>query len=876
LAKASNQSLFEGTASPEAVRKLSAKLASPVRVLSIEIKPMTLTMQVQDPAAPSQVNEYTYRNLAGVPALILSAVVGPTPVRLSLINPNLEENLFNLGEVNLNAVPTAVCEAVQQVALDGGGAVQSITIQRHIFILPQQSSGDVEWRIAVGGPRESATAYADAQGRITHLDLSGTRRAETLDYTQDAKTLADAIGTIRNQFGAGPIYNHIGVSRLNVGFTVRDPNNPKETHGYFCNLNGINVGLGDALQLNIPKSAFDKPTEFFSIDDIDWSRVPSIKKIALEKIVLPNGHVLSMDLSKPAPKLKEQPLRWRVQVVAGMMGESGFAQFDPKSGQLTKIELPPSQVKAVDYLEPVNTQELLANIKEDFGQGAQFKEISIDHNGATVKAVAPGKRDEIQQYTYDARERANPESSNFPKSPFDSFEEKDLFGIAELQSFEARIPELEKKTIERLRIPDGRIKHLTFYRRSPFYPGNKKLLLQIWCEGKGDGRIIYDPSGSEYDIVGGHPVGPLQTTAPQMKSGIFVGEAGRFTSPAPSKANNRDVEALLKQWNAVMDADAAAEEKCNATRWGQLAEKGPVTPADISLQDSREYSLAERGRIETAKKCLAFLERPETKALMPQLITTTEQHGLDHRKFFDLDFWRATIRRMTASNELKKLTEEHWEEFRQDGFPKEGPNLKPWQQKYLGLEAEEKAAREERHRIMEKYRGTSQPNFKPLGITDATADRVARFDTLFTSFLTLSQKYGDTRWGKMRVSAPDKVLRLPREEFRKWAKVQRELLDCVDQILKIFAERNPPADAIMSSKAAAHASKREFWESHRKVWDVSCQQSKLLDKNWADWVAHGFPDAEAKYKPWQKDVMRLQSEINAAQQHIDELSPAHK
>jgi hypothetical protein len=697
-----NQSLFDGTASQEAVRKLSAKMASPVRVLSIEIKPMTLTMQVQDPAAPGQVNEYTYRNLAGVPSMILPTIEGPTPVRLSLINPNLEENLFNLDEVNLNAVPTAIRDAVQRVALDGGGTVQSITIHRHIFILPQRSSGDVEWRIAVAGPRESATAYADAQGSITRLDVSGTRRAETLDYTQDVEMLADAIGRIRNRFGAGPIYNHMSVSRINVGFTVRDSNNPNETHGYGCDLNGIHLGMTDALQLKIPKSSFDKPTEFFSIDDIDWSRVPSIKKIALEKIVLPNGHVLSMDLSKPAPKLKEQPLRWRVQVIAGMMGEYGFAEFDPKSGQLTKIELPPSQVKAVDYLESANTQELLANIKEDFSQGAQLMEINIDHEGATVEAAAPHP-DEIQSYRYNAKERAEPRAAGFTKSD-QNFDRKDLFGIAELQSFEARIPELEKKTIERLRIPDARIKHLTFYRRSPFYPGNKKLLLQIWCEGKGEGRVVYDPSGTEYDIVGGYPLGPVHTTAPQMKSGIFVGQDARFAGPRSSKTSDRDVEALLKQWNTVMDADATAEEKCNATRWGQLAEKGLVTPADISREDSREYRLAERGRIETAKKCLAFLERPKTKALMPQLITTIERHGLDQRKSFDLDFWRATIRRMTASNELKKLTEENWEEFRHGGYPKEGPNLKPWQRKYLGLEAEEKAAREERHRIIEKYR----------------------------------------------------------------------------------------------------------------------------------------------------------------------------
>ena len=84
-------------------------------------------------------------------------------------------------------------------------------------------------------------------------------------------------------------------------------------------------------------------------------------------------------------------------------------------------------------------------------------------------------------------------------------------------------------------------------------------------------------------------------------------------------------------------------------------------------------------------------------------MTTTERHGLDQRKFFDPQFWHATIRRMVASNELKKTTEEHWDEFLHNGSPAEGPNLKDWQRKYLHVEAEEKAAREERHRIIAKY-----------------------------------------------------------------------------------------------------------------------------------------------------------------------------
>ena len=697
------QSLFEGTSSQEAVAKLSEKLKAPVRVLKIEIQPETLSIQVQDPAAPTQVNEYTYRKLTGLPAMILPTVSGPKAVRLNLINPNLEENLFDLGEVNFAAVPETVREAARRVALDGGGTARTIQIQRRVGILPP-SSGDIQWDISVAGPRESASAYADAQGRIRRLNLDGTFRAQALDYTKDSKALAEAVAQIRDQFGSGPVFNHFSVSRLDVSFSARASKDSNETRGYNCNLNGIRLGLNDAMNIKLPKMMETK-REFFSIDDADWSRVPAMCKTALAKINLPHPNIHSIELEKPPPTLRERPLRWRAQVIEGAMGEYGFVEFDPKSGQVTHVQPPDSQVKPVDFLDPSKTPELLANIKEDFGPAARFQEITINRDSAFVKGTAPAHPAEVRQYDYNAAKRADPGIANSFKNPMDEKSSpQDLFSAGEFQTYETRLSELERKTIDRLRLTEGKIDRLTFFKQSPFYPGNKKLLLEIRCQGKGDdGRIVYDPAGTEFDLVGGHPSGPVRTTGPQMKSGIFTGADERFTYPNSSKTSDKEVETLFKQWTAVMDADAAAEEKCNATRWGRLAEKGPVSPADISKEDSREYRLAERGRLETAKKCLAFLERPKTKALMAQLMATTEQHGLDHRKFFDLDFWRATIRRMTASNELKKLNEEHWEEIRQDGFPKEGPNLKPWQQNYLRLEADEKAAREERQRIRAKY-----------------------------------------------------------------------------------------------------------------------------------------------------------------------------
>jgi hypothetical protein len=75
-------------------------------------------------------------------------------------------------------------------------------------------------------------------------------------------------------------------------------------------------------------------------------------------------------------------------------------------------------------------------------------------------------------------------------------------------------------------------------------------------------------------------------------------------------------------------------------------------------------------------------------------------------------------------------------------------------------------------------------------VTDVTPERVAKFDTQFTSYLALAQKYDDTRWGKMRASQPENVPNLPRKDFREWAKAQRELLECVTQLLKVYSERH--------------------------------------------------------------------------------------
>ena len=73
------------------------------RVFSIEIQPTEMIVLVRSPEAPNHLDEYRYRTASyrgGSRRLFsMPGVVGPRPAQPVMINPNLEESLFDLAEV---------------------------------------------------------------------------------------------------------------------------------------------------------------------------------------------------------------------------------------------------------------------------------------------------------------------------------------------------------------------------------------------------------------------------------------------------------------------------------------------------------------------------------------------------------------------------------------------------------------------------------------------------------------------------------------------------------------------------------------------------------------------------------------------------------
>ena len=449
--------LFAGTAAKEAITELSKKIGHPARALDVDITPLSLIVRVQDPAQPSHIDEYGFEHIYGFNGYIHSVhIYGPRPVQLTLINENLEENLFDLNEVNIAGTPEVSKSALDRTALEGG-AVAAIHIQRHLFLIPSAHCGDVEWQIHVKSDREYADVYADAEGRINRLNLDGTNRAKNLNLFADVKDVQYIVGMMREVFGSTPGILKLHLNKNFLGFDARDPQKPKRLMSFTANLNGVLMGL-DAFGGG-PGAQQLPDDRFFAVDDVDWSRIPEMLKQAQLKLEIPKGGVYGVTLVKPTFGGSAQALRWTVEIRDGE-GENGEVEFDSK-GAVMLVRLPKSRQAHVSMFEPDGARKAMLGIKKSFGPHAKLIELRFDENRVIITAPNPKQPGHLRDFVYDEDHFVDMLSSDM--TPFYRGVKPESF--FDLDEIEAHLPpnlaQLEKTTLERLRITDGGIERIT-------------------------------------------------------------------------------------------------------------------------------------------------------------------------------------------------------------------------------------------------------------------------------------------------------------------------------------------------------------------------------------------------------------------------------
>jgi hypothetical protein len=131
-----------------ALAELRAKASG--KLLRLEIRPSELVLQAEDPTTPGAVVELRYRD---------GKVSEPEQAALRG-KGQLAENLFDLGDVKLDAVPELAREAVRRVDAESG-AVELVLIRR---ALPE--TDEVRVRVYVASPRQSGYIDADRTGQL--------------------------------------------------------------------------------------------------------------------------------------------------------------------------------------------------------------------------------------------------------------------------------------------------------------------------------------------------------------------------------------------------------------------------------------------------------------------------------------------------------------------------------------------------------------------------------------------------------------------------------------------------------------------------------------------------------------------------------------
>lgn len=155
LGDAAGEDMLAAESIDKAVAAISAKVgADPMQVVELVFTELSVTVQAVDPAAPTELNQWTYT----------AGAVGPLrPVDYGDDAEALRQNLFSVAEVPTGAIVTAIDNAVDASGIVDG-TVQSVVVKRNLPFTEQ-----LHILLNVQGERSSKQVRTDLAGTVTDI-----------------------------------------------------------------------------------------------------------------------------------------------------------------------------------------------------------------------------------------------------------------------------------------------------------------------------------------------------------------------------------------------------------------------------------------------------------------------------------------------------------------------------------------------------------------------------------------------------------------------------------------------------------------------------------------------------------------------------------
>lgn len=495
-----DDSWFDEGRAQSALETIFDRANHPTKILSLELRPQELEVELQDPAQPKHIDAWTDTIVVGaVRRLVLGSesISGPRPVDPTLPNPNLDANLFEFKPADAAAIPKLIAAAIQRALLEDAAVVSHMELRRQLHLVPEPSSGPPQWSIEVTSGRERAEIYADLAGDITHANLDGTRRAASLNYLNGGKELDDLVATIADIFPKQPTIKSVIVYNHNLTIEALNPDHPERDARFNAGLNGVYRDLLDTM-VNIAIPGQDPPGRF-AITDVDWSLLPKLEQAARDRLQLPGGKVGLVKLTKPASGVGGPILEWEINIAsADDHAVEGYVTFDG-TGNIIRTHYPPGKGPKLDFLDAASYAPTFDGLSKGLGAHAPVTELEFWPDKVMITAKDPQKPDDLVVFEYHGESLSR---SIMTPMMWPTFGPDWFFDLSQAQPIGARLAQLEQDTLSRLGLTGGKIERVTISKQKIFMPRNDRVTIEIRAEeGRREGRVVYDLDGKMVDIV---------------------------------------------------------------------------------------------------------------------------------------------------------------------------------------------------------------------------------------------------------------------------------------------------------------------------------------------------------------------------------------
>lgn len=444
--------LDDDNALAQTIQALRSSIGAHSRILRIEIDRNFVTIEAQDPNNHNHINRWQCadRFLGFIP---MHWVTGPQPVDLgSLLNPDIEANLFDLDVVAFSATKTLAKAAIERARLQDPGVITRMEIERQTYILPKPSSGDVRWTLYIASGRETAEVVANAGGDIIGADLSNTQRAKTLNLFKEPESIVDAATAFRDTVGPDPVLTSVGIDTQSVSFATKIADNRlgklmgglPQVASYGWDLSGLKSRFPTVDSSALMKNATMGPTAApFSVNDVDWTIVAKLEADSLAKVNLPKAQITGLKVERSSSQPGQAILAWTIKITDGD-GEETAVIADTK-GAIQRVVLPESRRPKLVWTDPATLASAIARIGTTFGPNTKIASIVADDRGGRITIDDPANGGNLATFDLsgDGVTRASMAFTINSKGP--------RFGVPDLASFtEQKIAALEADAMKRL------------------------------------------------------------------------------------------------------------------------------------------------------------------------------------------------------------------------------------------------------------------------------------------------------------------------------------------------------------------------------------------------------------------------------------------